>query len=71
MKKAPTNGRRLHQSGVGGVRTLVQTMSFQAFYMLISWLVFDSGKDKNTRIHRLNTEILQKLSVITFASPKF
>jgi len=29
------------KSGVGGVRTLVQTTSFQAFYMLISRLVFD------------------------------
>jgi len=37
-KKAqvPKNrGLRFLKSGVGGVRTLVQTMSFQAFYMLI------------------------------------
>ena len=35
--------------GVGGVRTLVQTTSFQAFYMLSSWLVFDMRPDKNTQ----------------------
>ena len=35
-KKAATQGCCFHQSGVGGVRTLVQTMGIQAFYMLIS-----------------------------------
>ena len=35
-KKAATQGCCFHQSGVGGVRTLVQTMGTQAFYMLIS-----------------------------------
>ena len=35
-KKAATQGCCFHQSGAGGVRTLVQTMGTQAFYMLIS-----------------------------------
>ena len=42
--------------GVGGVRTLVQTTSFQAFYMLIPRLIFDPGTDKNTQNLNLGTE---------------
>ena len=43
------NSLRFFLCGVGGVRTLVQTTSFQAFYMLSSWLVFDMRPDKNTQ----------------------
>ena len=42
--------------GAGGVRTLVQTTSFQAFYMLIPRLFFDPGTDKNTQNLNLGTE---------------
>ena len=44
------------EGGAGGVRTLVQTTSFQAFYMLIPRLIFDPGTDKNTQNLNLGTE---------------
>ena len=54
--------------GVGGVRTLVQTTNFQAFYMLISWLIFDRSTDRNTQNFDLATSFLRKGSTIVSAS---
>ena len=37
-------------SGVGGIRTLVQTSNTQAFYMLILLLVFELKQRANTQL---------------------
>ena len=39
----------LFLSGVGGIRTLVQTSNTQAFYMLILRLVFDRKQSTDTQ----------------------
>ena len=52
-RKAHRFWRAFLWSGVGGVRTLVQTTNIPAFYMLISWLVFDCETDKNTQTPNL------------------
>lgn len=57
-KKALTmNVRALSFCGVGGVRTLVQTMVPNVFYMLIFWLVFVMDSDKNTQDPTLASKI--------------
>ena len=65
----PLSNKKHFDCGVGGVRTLVQTTSFQAFYMLISRLVFDRRTDKNTQTYNLATGISQMLSNLAFTSP--
>ncbi len=57
-------------SGVGGFRTLVQTVCPQAFYMLISWLIFDCETDKNTQIHNLDSRVLDLLRIVAKPSSK-
>lgn len=56
-QKAPKNPKRENKrslfliiSGVGGIRTLVQTSNTQAFYMLILLLVFDWRQRADTQL---------------------
>ena len=55
INKKPEQKSGFNQCGVGGVRTLVQTTIYLAFYMLSLWLIFDWSSDKNTQNFNLDT----------------